>query len=60
MIPDYQTLMLPILKACTNGELVSREMIVQLAVELNLPVHHYNNNRTAQGYPKREKSEINP
>jgi len=36
MIPDYQTLMLPVLKACADGVVVTPNVIDQLAIEFNL------------------------
>lgn len=36
MIPDYQTLMLPVLKSCANGEVTTSDVINNLAVEFNL------------------------
>ena len=36
MIPDYQTLMLPVLKSCAHGDVVTNDVIDQLAVEFNL------------------------
>ncbi len=36
MIPDYQTLMLPVLKSCAQGEVVTRDVIDKLADDFNL------------------------
>lgn len=36
MIPDYQTLMLPVLRAAGDGEITTREVIDRLAVEYGL------------------------
>ncbi len=36
MIPDYQTLMLPVLRACAQGEVVTRDIIDKLADEFKL------------------------
>jgi len=36
MIPDYQTLMLPVLKSCENGEIITSDVVVALAVEFQL------------------------
>lgn len=36
MIPDYQTLMLPVLKSCANGEVVTKDVVELLADEFNL------------------------
>lgn len=36
MIPDFQTLMLPVLKSCANGAVSSRDVITSLANEFKL------------------------
>ncbi len=36
MIPDYQTLMLPVLKSCEQGEMVTSDVIDLLATEFHL------------------------
>lgn len=36
MIPDYQTLMLPVLKSCANGVVTNADVINDLAVEFQL------------------------
>lgn len=36
MIPDYQTLMLPVLKSCSQGEVVTSDVIDNLAIEFQL------------------------
>lgn len=36
MIPDFQTLMLPVLKQAENGEITTREAIENLSIEFNL------------------------
>lgn len=38
MIPDYQTLMLPVLKSCAEGEVVTRDVIERLADDFDLSV----------------------
>ena len=38
MIPDYQALMLPVLKSCADGVVVTSDVIEQLAVEFDLSV----------------------
>lgn len=36
MIPDYQTLMLPVLESCANGEVTTSEVIDDLVLKFNL------------------------
>ncbi len=36
MIPDYQTLMLPVLRSCAQGEMITSDVIDALAVEFQL------------------------
>lgn len=36
MIPDYQTLMLPVLKSCAHGERITSDVIDALAIEFQL------------------------
>ncbi len=36
MIPDYQTLMLPVLKSCAKGEMITSDVIESLAIEFQL------------------------
>ncbi len=36
MIPDYQTLMLPVLKSCAQGEMITSDVIEALAIEFQL------------------------
>jgi restriction system protein len=36
MIPDYQTLMLPVLKSCADGEVITRDVVDMLADEFDL------------------------
>jgi len=36
MIPDYQTLMLPVLKSCVQGEVVTSDVIDALAIDFQL------------------------
>jgi len=38
MIPDYQTLMLPVLESCADGEITTSEVIDDLALKFNLTV----------------------
>ncbi|MES9971741.1 MAG: winged helix-turn-helix domain-containing protein, partial [Candidatus Thiodiazotropha sp.] len=36
MIPDYQTLMLPVLESCANGEVVTSDVVDALAIKFSL------------------------